>query len=677
MRKKFLPLVLVIGLAFGLSACGGGSDYSESFVNFDEVIDTEYAKEVVENISSLGDDPVTGNRSAGSPAEEQALEYLEKQMKDIGLQNVTVEEITVDTWVFTGANLTFTNADGKEQKIDLSSYQTTLNADNEECELVYVGEGTEADYEGIDVTDKLVLLDVDQNENWWINYPAYQAKVKGAKAIIAMSIYPEDGADRIGVQDVCGPADAPALAISEKDSKALQKAIKAGGGDSITVTLNCDSTVEEDGTSHNLWGEIPGKTDEVIYLFAHMDGYFHSAYDDAQGVAVSMAIAKGLIDSGYEPDKTIRVCMHGAEEWGVSGSEYDWSAGTYEEIMTNHPEWVEGAFAIVNNDGAYAVEGETYAGVRCTPELMGFAENSIGEISEDSVYEWSFGKNDVGTEDFQWTRLGIPSLVAGSGEGTTYDDMGYHSSYDSWDAQPLDEEGLRDVIRAFGKLTLDLDALDVRPMSFTARLQDFEDSLADTDEFDAVLEDGYAAAAALEEKMSAVEESGEKAEAVELNAQTQEIYKSLQDAILGLNFDPAAINRHELYQNNIASLNDTIAALEEGNIQEAYDEYLWAVDWAWYHMYFDEETCDYMENQLFENRADTWGDGLIEFPHSDIRGVVESLKAKYDEEGADVSAEIEELKALRDVQQQYLDETYASEKEGLQKAVDLMNEYAK
>lgn len=676
MKKKIVSLIMTTGLMLGLSSCGG-SDYSESFTNFDEAIDTEYAKGIIEKVSSFGDDPATGNRSSGSPAETQTLEYLEEQMKDIGLQNVTTEEITVDTWVFNGANLAFTNADGEKQKITLGSYQTTLNADNEECELVYVGEGTEADYVGIDVTDKLVLLDIDQNENWWINYPAYQAKVKGAKAVIAMSVYPEDGDDRIGVQDICGPADAPALAISEKDSKALRKAIKSGNGESITVTLNCDSTVEKDGISHNLWGEIPGKTDEVIYLFAHVDGYFHSTYDDAQGAAVSMAIAKGLIDSGYEPDKTIRICMHGAEEWGVAGSEYDWSAGAYEEIMTNHPEWVEGAFAIVNNDGAYAVEGETYAGVRCASELMDFVKNSIGEISEESVYEWSFGKNDVGTEDFQWTRMGIPSIVAGSGEGTAYDDMGYHSSYDSWEAQPLNEEGLRDIIRAFGKITIDLDALDVRPMSFTARLQDFEDSLADTEEFDMLLEKGYASAAALEEKMEVVEESGEKSDAEKLNVQTQEIYKILQDSILGLNFDPAAVNRHELYQNNIASLDDTIKALEDGNIKEAYDDYLWAVDWAWYHMYFDEETCDYMENQLFENREGTWGSGLIAYPHSDIRGVVDSLKSKYDEEGADVFAEIEELKALRDVQQQYLEETYAAEKSGLQTAIDLMEQYAK
>ncbi len=676
MHKKIISVIFAFALTLSLTACGK-PDYSESFTYFEEAIDTEYGKEIIKNISSFGDDPVTGNRSAGSPAESQVLDYLKAEMENIGLKNVTSEEITVDTWLFKGADLTFIDADGKEKKINLGSYQTTLQADNEELELVYVNKGTAADYEGIDVTGKLVLLDVDQNEDWWINYPAYQAKVKGAKAVIAMSVYPEEGPDRIGVQDVCGPADAPALAISEEDSKALQKAIKDGNGESITVTLNADSKVTEDGTSHNLWGEIPGKTDETIFLFAHMDGYFHSAYDDAQGAAVSMSIAKAIIDSGYEPDKTIRICMHGSEEWGVSGSEYDWSTGAYEEIMTNHPEWAEGAFAIVNNDGAYAVEGETFAGTRSAVELMDFVKDSIGEFEDDTVYEWSFDKTSVYTEDFQWAREGIPAIVAGSGEGSKYDDMGYHSSYDSWDAQPLDENGFKDVIRAFGKITLDLDALDVRPMNFTARLQDFEDSLTDTDQFDTLLEDGYTAAAALEEKMKTVEESGEKTEAVKLNKQTQEVYKTLQDYLLGLDFEPEAINKHELYQTNIDMLSQTINALEKGNIQEAYDEYLWAIDWAWYDMYFDQETCDYLENQLFENRKGTWGDGLVKYPHCDIDDVVISLGEKYDAENPDVSSEIEQLRTLRDIQQQYLDETYEEEKQGLQQAIKLMNDYAK
>lgn len=676
MYKKLLAAAFTLMLVFGMTACGSSND-SEAVNNFDAEIDVEYAKEVVQTISSFGDDPVMGMRSAGSPAEKQAIDYLKEQMEEIGLKNVTVEETTVDGWTFNGADITFTNADGEEQKIDLGGYQTTLVAENEEVELVYLNEGTAADYEDIDVTGKLVLIDIDQNENWWISYPAYQAKVKGAKGVIAHSIFAEKGEDRVGVQDICGPADAPALAISSKDKKALVAAIKANDGEPITVTLNCDSQVTEDAVSHNVWGEIPGKTDETIFVFSHVDGYFHSQYDDAQGVSVSMAIAKALIDSGYEPDKTIRFCFHGSEEWGVSGSEYDWSAGAYEEITALHPEWIEGGFAIVNNDGGYSVEGETYTGVNSAVELQDFVKESIGENADATKYEWSFNDPSTGTEDFFWQLQGIPAIVAGEGEESVYFDNCYHSTYDSWDAVPVDEEGYRELIYTYGKLTIDLDELDVRPMSFTARIQDFEESLSDASEFEGLFEEAYTAAAALEEKMADVEAGDDKNAAVELNRQTQEIYKTLQDYWVGLDFiNVDAVIRHELYQDNIENLDAAIAALKKGNVAEAYDEYLWAIDWSWYDMFFDRETTSYMKNQLFSNREGTWGDGLIEFPHADTYDVVQSLGEKYEAENPDVTAEIAALKEIRNQQQEYLDKVYAAEKEGLEKAVELMKKYA-
>lgn len=71
-----------------------------------------------------------------------------------------------------------------------------------------------------------------------------------------------------------------------------------------------------------------------------------------------------------------------------------------------------------------------------------------------------------------------------------------------------------------------------------------------------------------------------------------------------------------------------IEALEAGNVQEAYDEYLYAIDWAWYYMFFDVETCRYLEDQLFDNRDGTWGKGLIQYRPCDIGDVVKNLGAR-------------------------------------------------
>ena len=513
--KKILAIMMSVVFAFtifGLTGCGSSDtsesqdeeedsaapELSEEYTAFADAVDLDFAKEVNEKVASFGDDKAVGMRSAGSPAEYETCQYLEGVMNDIGLNNVTVDDITVDGWTFNGANISFKNAKGEDQKIDLGGYQTTIQADNQEVELVYVNRGTEADYEGLDVTGKLVLFEVNQEEDWWINYPAYQAKAKGALCAIAMREFvnkDEDGT-RIGVQDVCGPADAPALAISRKDCNALKKAIKASGGDSIKVTFNADSKVTENATSHNLYGEIPGATDETIFVFAHMDGYFHAAYDDAWGCGASMGMAKALIDSGYTPDKTIRFCIHGSEEWGREGSEYDWSTGAYEDIMTNHPDWVNGGFAIVNMDSGYTVEGEPNKGTRSSIELKSFAKKSVDELADSSKYTWKHQNLSTYTEDFQWTRVGIPAICAGDGEGTSYDDNGYHSTYDSWKYQPLDEEGFVEMMRTFGKVVIDLDSCMVRPMNFKARIKNFEKSLNDDaqKQFADAIKEAYAAA---------------------------------------------------------------------------------------------------------------------------------------------------------------------------------------
>ena len=69
----------------------------------------------------------------------------------------------------------------------MGAYQTNFETDGfETYDLVYVGRGTASDYEGLNVRGKLVLADINQRDEWWINYPVYQAYLKGAVGLIAV-----------------------------------------------------------------------------------------------------------------------------------------------------------------------------------------------------------------------------------------------------------------------------------------------------------------------------------------------------------------------------------------------------------------------------------------------------------------------------------------------------------
>lgn len=677
--KKILSVFLIFVLVFSITGCGKKETATTDFDKFTSAIDLEFSKGVIESLSAFGDDPDTGNRSAGSPAEHETADYLMGVMEDIGLSNVTKDSATVDGWTYKGANVTYKDEDGKEQKIILGGYATNLVAKNETVPLVYLGEGTATDYDNVDVNGKLVLMDINQDENWWINYPAYQAKLKGAKAVIAMSIMATESEDRIGSQDICGPADAPAYGISQKDSKALQKRITSSENNEIMVQFNSDSTVTKDATSYNVWGEIPGTTDQVVYILGHYDGYYHSSFDNASGIATGLGIAKAIIDSGYTPEKTIRIVSHGSEEFGLSDNTYDWATGAYQQIMTNHPEWAEKAFAAVNIDGAYPVKDEVAFGMDTSHELYNFAKTSAQSVVDAYGYTFVFrAPATTGTEDFVWTQAGIPSISASEGDESLYYNEYYHSNMDSIEEAGLNEKSFKFNHELYGKIILDLDAKMIRPMDFATRFEYLADSvdqeLIPDQELQTLMKEAIAGGNELKGKMASVEDSGKAEDVQALNKALFLLYKQIQDDLLRGDFNAEVLFPHEHYQANISYLSEAISALEKGDIPTALDENLSSVDLAWYATAFDEAVCQYFIDQLYNNRVGTWGEKLVQNPICDLDGIVRSLSGKDEMEGADLSSEIAELRQLLVIQQGYLDEAVANEKVALKKAIATMSE---
>lgn len=684
-----------------LTACGGGGDdggksdtveYPEDFQAFLDVLDTDFSYEVDKTISEFGDDPALGFRSAGSPAEQETAAYIEKTMNEIGLENVTVDKTNLDGWTFNGANITFQNADGKEQKIDLGGYQTTIQADNETVKVVYLKKGTAKDYEGVDVTGKLVLIDINQNEEWWINSPAYQAHVKGAKAVLANTELPVKKNDRIGTQDICGPADAPALGISQKDTNALKKAIKASGSNEIEVTFNADSVVTEDVQSQNVWGEIPGKTDEVIYMMAHMDGYFHSFYDDASGCGLLLGTAKAMLDSGYEPDKTIRFICHGAEEWGKSDSQADWAMGSYKQITEVHPEWAENAFAIVNIDGAYCVKDESTFGISTAEELYNYIDTVAAPMVETSGYQYRYQiPPSTYKEDFNYMACGIPSVATAKGEETIFYDIAYHTNADSDEVVEFDKDAWLWMHTLYGRFVYAFDDLAARPMDFGTRFEAMKKSVNKDlvtdqeliDKIDAAIE----ASAPVTEKVNKLNADYEAAladgdhdkasqlrqEAIALNLELHKIYKQVQDELLYLDGELSIVFPNETRQANVENLQGAIAALKDGDAETAYNDYLSGINNGWYAMFFDKESVDYFNDGYLEGLEDTWAEGKADPMDCYVDDVVRSLMAKVESEDKDFSAEIAELESLEAEQTELLNQVVQKEKAGLDTLIEMLN----
>ena len=125
----------------------------------------DVALELTTNPSFFNSD--LGGRNSGSDAEHAAADYLAGVMEDIGLTDVEKVAAQCDRWQFNGASFT---VDGKDY--DVYSYAAASTpAEGITAEVVYAGKGTMWDYEDLDVTGKIVLIDIDQRNDWWITYP--------------------------------------------------------------------------------------------------------------------------------------------------------------------------------------------------------------------------------------------------------------------------------------------------------------------------------------------------------------------------------------------------------------------------------------------------------------------------------------------------------------------------
>ena len=389
-------------------------------------------------------------------------------MKRIGLSDIHKDELCLDSWEFEKAVMRFTDRDGEKHEFQLGAYQTEFVTDGwKDYPLVYAGRGKEADYDGVDVTGCLVMVDINQRDEWWINYPVYQARLKGAAAVIAVQDngYGEIASEALTAQDIAGPKDAPAFSMSKKDAEILKAALKETPR--ITVQFDAKSVVKENMPSYNVWGTIPGRSEDMILLSGHYDSYFDGFQDDNCAVSMTIGIAKALLESGYRPRHTIVICALAAEEWGVCDSKYDWSTGAWNQVFRIHPEWQGKVLADLNFELPAHAHSSRDA-IRCTYEYADFLKKFADEIAvpEDAYPDGLtvLAPIETWSDDFSMAIAGIPSTVNDFSAGP-FMETHYHSQYDN--EEIYQENVYRFHHELYTRLLLKLDTLIFPPLDFS------------------------------------------------------------------------------------------------------------------------------------------------------------------------------------------------------------------
>ena len=688
MKKRIVSMLLAVFLLVSATACAKQPDTDATQAYLSKV-DVDYSYNLALKLEEIRSNEKLGYRTAGSEAELATGDMLKEEMERIGLQDVTKDAFTLDTWTFTKAQLCFEDGAGEEYVAELGGYQTNFVTDGAETfTVIDGGRGTEADLKDLDVKGKLVLVNINQRDDWWINYPAYEAHLAGAAAVIAVQDggYAEVSDDALNAQDICGPSDAPAFSMSRTDAALLRAAMDENG--EANVTLDADSRVEMDGTSYNVIGTIPGRdTESMVLMSAHYDSYFAGFQDDNAAIALMMGIAKGLIDSGYQPEKTLVFCAMAAEEWGVSNTRYDWSTGAYNQIFRVHPEWVGKVIADINFELPAMNEG-TADQIRTSYELKTFVDGFKSTVPQvDGVFPDGIEiivPTQTWSDDFSLSIAGVPSSVTALRGG--FAQTHYHSQFD--DRDTYSREAFLFHHNMYGLLMMAYDHCAVSPLDFSTRLSVLRESMDDTvmtaeqmDALNAALDEAAAAAGTAWAKVSEANAAYQQAldagdtdkadellaEAREMNANVLAAFKFAEDSFVRLTWEDSSIFPHEHSQNNLLALEGAAEALKQGDSAAALDEYLYLVDNNWYAYDWSRETFEYFTDYVLNQSADRlmWGAGRVQ-GHEDLFDVIRSLQEKYGDSSADYTAELARLDQAIETQRTMLNEQVEHEVSALE-----------
>jgi len=272
---------------------------------------------------------------AGTPQDTMVVKWAVKKFKELGFDKVWTEPVTYPTW-----------KRGVETAQVLSPFPQPLY-------ITALGGSVSTDEDGLtaEVVHFLTLDDLKaakqsqvKGKIVFISYKmqrfrngkgygpavaargngAVEAAKKGALAIIIRSIgtdshrLPHTGLMKYQ-DDV---TKIPAAALSNPDADQLVRILKREKP--VLIKLNIGAHPTAEFTSHNVIGEITGSTnpEEYIILGGHLDSWDlgTGAVDDGAGVALTMAAATLIKNSGIQHRRSIRVVLWANEEQGLKGA---------------------------------------------------------------------------------------------------------------------------------------------------------------------------------------------------------------------------------------------------------------------------------------------------------------------------------------------------------------------
>ncbi|VUC30241.1 unnamed protein product [Clonostachys rosea] len=398
-----------------------------------------------------------GNRAFGLPGYNASSEFVLERFVDRFHKKFDTITQTFTHRFATTNSISLTGPEGEDVRVETLLYNNPTDLPGGATgNLVALpiddtrGSGCYEDqWEGIDVTDKIVLI---KRGICAIADKLRFAKNLGAKAAVLINNVPGESISSATLSAENYGKIAPVGVVTYE--KGYEWKARVDAGEELEVTLIVDA-ISEDRETWNIIAETKeGDPDNVILLGAHLDGVESGPgiNDDASGVVALLQIAESFEHYVGIKNK-VRFAFWGAEESGLIGSLYYGSQLTEEEA--------DKIRFYYNYDmiGSLAPQYVVYADTD--------AHKSGGQFLFDYLtekgYPAQWGGFGSSSDYVAFLDLGIPSSGLFTGAGSPYD-VCYHLACDdltniNWEALTINTKAAG---RAAAELALSLDNVPPR-----------------------------------------------------------------------------------------------------------------------------------------------------------------------------------------------------------------------
>lgn len=280
-----------------------------------------------------------GGRLSGSQQAQQAVEWGEKLMNELGFDKVWLQPVMVPHWVRGEKEEAYFTVNNIKYNVAICALGGSIATPKKGVsgEVIEVNSLAEAEALGEKLRGKIVFFNRPFEDTPIETFKSYSgcvdqrgggAKVTGKFGVLGVIVrsmthsidnFPHTGA--MGYGTIPENEKVPAAAISTIAANLLSEKLKENPSLKFYFKQSCETL--PDAPSFNVIGEMTGSEypDKYITVGGHLDSWDlgDGAHDDGAGIVQSIEVLRLFQLNGIKPKHTIRTVLFMNEENGLRG----------------------------------------------------------------------------------------------------------------------------------------------------------------------------------------------------------------------------------------------------------------------------------------------------------------------------------------------------------------------